>query len=148
MKITFVLSTAASMLLVSCAEPVPPSSQEQADLENMMAADAVAQVDTSSPEGSTGEPIEVTSDPRATYQLLQSSNLPNGNLEVLTRREGPSGVSFARREIDCGDMTFRYLGEGDTVGEAKQDSPNIGAMSEAMSTSISGEVARSVCTKS
>ena len=92
----------------------------------------------------SGPSIPVSSD-GASYQLISSQKMSNGNLEVVTRRDGPSGRSFARREIDCEAMTFRYLGEGDTLDQAMEDVPQPGDLSEAMATSISGEVARFAC---
>ena len=94
---------------------------------------------------SQGRPISVPSDPRASYQLVRWSRLSNGNLEAVTRRDGPSGTSFSRREIDCGAMTFRYLGEGDTMEEALADSANAGAMAPLTSQSISTYVSQFVC---
>jgi hypothetical protein len=94
-----------------------------------------------------GEVIPVSSDARATYHLLDWSQLPNGNREALTSREGPSGTSFARREIDCDRMMFRYLGEGDTRAEAEADAPNPGNMAELVPGSISTEVSEYVCGK-
>lgn len=95
--------------------------------------------------GASGTAIPVQSDPGVSYALISSAKMANGNLEVVTQRNGSSGVSFARREIDCDTMSFRYLGEGDTLAEAEQDGPNPGEMAEAMSTSISGEVSRFAC---
>lgn len=95
----------------------------------------------------TGEVIPVTSDPGATYSLLRWSTLPGGNREALTRRDGRSGTSYARREIDCEARTFRYLGEGDTEAEAEVDSPDPGKMGELVPLSISAEVADYVCGK-
>jgi len=92
-------------------------------------------------------PVKVRSDPSASYHQLSVSKLANGNLQVLTRRVGRSGTSFARREVNCRAMTFRYLGEGDTLPQALRDTPNRGQMTEAMSTSISGEVSRFACTR-
>jgi hypothetical protein len=97
--------------------------------------------------GAEGEVIPVPSDPRATYHLLQWSTLPNGHREALTGREGPSGISYARREIDCEGMRFRYLGEGDTRAEAEADAPNRGEMAELIPGSISTEVSEYVCRK-
>jgi len=99
------------------------------------------------PPSTEGESILVPSDPGATYLLLRWSRLPNGNLEAVTRRDGRSGTSFARREIDCDAMTFRYLGEGDTLEQALADSPNPGQMSELTSQSISTYVSEFVCRK-
>lgn len=73
--------------------------------------------------------------------------MANGNLEVVTRRDGPSGTSFARREIDCNAMTFRYLGEGDTREELTKEGYNVGKMSELTEGSISTEVSNYACRK-
>src|SRR5947209_2415714 len=72
----------------------------------------------------TVEGIEIPSpsDPGASYRILKIGTLKGGNLEVLSRRDGRSGTSFARREIDCAAYTYRYLGEGDTRAEAEHDS--------------------------
>jgi len=99
------------------------------------------------PPNTEGESISVPSDPGATYRLLRWSRLPNGNLEAVTRRDGRSGTSFARREIDCDAMTFRYLGEGDTLEQASADSPNPGEMGELTTQSISTYVSEFVCRK-
>ena len=136
----FALST---LSLSSCG-----SEPEYADDPTEIAANDAAYLNTDSAkaeDSEIGTPLPVRSDPGASYQLISSSKMSNGNLEVLTQRSGPSGVSFARREVDCSSMTFRYLGEGDTLSEAKEDGPNPGEMSEAMSTSISGEVSRFAC---
>ena len=93
-----------------------------------------------------GEPIPVEGDPAgAKYQLLRWTEMPNGNREALTRRDGTSGTSYARREIDCASRRFRYLGEGDTRREAEADAPNLGEMAELVPGSISSEVADFVC---
>jgi hypothetical protein len=93
-----------------------------------------------------GNVIPVTSDPgSATYYLIRWSTKSNGNREALTRREGRSGTSYARREIDCAARTFRYLGEGDTRAEAEADAPDPGNMGELVPGSISTEVADFVC---
>jgi hypothetical protein len=91
--------------------------------------------------------ISVPSDPGATYRLISRSRLRNGNLEAVTRRDGRSGTSFTRREIDCGAMTFRYLGEGDTLAQALADGPNPGEMAELTTESISTYVSEFVCRK-
>lgn len=94
---------------------------------------------------SAGEPVPVPSDPKASYQLIHWSPMDNGHREAVTRRDGPSGVSYSRREIDCKAMKFRYLGEGDTLEQALQDSPNLGAMGRLIQGSISTEVSQFVC---
>jgi hypothetical protein len=94
-----------------------------------------------------GEPIPVQSDPRATYQLVSWSEMPAGHREALTRRDGSSGTSYARREIDCAGKRFRYLGEGDTRQEAEAKMQDGGKMAALVPGSISSEVSEFVCTK-
>ena len=92
--------------------------------------------------------IPVPGDPaRAVYQLIEMSQMSNGNLEVLTRRDGSSGTSYARRETDCRNMTFRYVGEGDTRAQAEEDSPNRGSMGELVPGSISTEISEFACAR-
>src|SRR3546814_18366511 len=83
------------------------------------------------------------SDPKVSNRIVKISKMPNGHLEVTNRRDGTSGTSFSRREIDCRSYEYRYLGEGDTLTEAEEDSSNIGSMSELTGTSASSDVARS-----
>jgi hypothetical protein len=111
------------------------------------AATAGQRAGEATPPAAEGEPISVPSDPRASYSLLRWSRLGNGNLQAVTRREGPSGTSYARREIDCGAMTFRYLGEGGTLEESLADGPNPGRMAELTNQSISSYVSQFVCRK-
>ena len=99
------------------------------------------------PPTDEGEPFSIPSDSRASYRLLKWSRLPNGHLEALTRRDGPSGTSFERREIDCETMTYRELGEGDTREDAVKDVPNVGHMTELTPESISTYTAGLVCGK-
>jgi hypothetical protein len=98
----------------------------------------------SGPRRSEPQSIPVPSDPGASYQLLEWRSLPNGHREAMSRREGPSGISFARREIDCEGMRFRYLGEGDTIEEARIDRPSP-EMGDLTPESISTYVSRFVC---
>lgn len=95
-----------------------------------------------------GELIPVDGDPaRAKYQLVRWSEMDNGHREALTRRDGTSGTSYARREIDCAGKRFRYLGEGDRRQEAEANIQNQGEMAELVPGSISSEVAEFVCAK-
>jgi len=64
------------------------------------------------PEEKRGRAIAVWSDPKATYTDEGSGVLPNGRLWLTTRRAGPSGVTFSKREIDCAVGSFRYMEEG------------------------------------
>lgn len=67
----------------------------------------------------TGTPISVPSDPKARYWMVEGKRTSPTTVEVMTRREGPSGTSYALRQVDCANSRFRYLGEGDTLAEAK-----------------------------
>ena len=99
------------------------------------------------PPAEEGMPFDVATDPRASYRLLKWSKMRNGNLEAVTVREGPSGTSVARREINCENRTFRYLGEGDTLSEAMRDSPDIGEMSGLVEGSIAAVTVDVVCSQ-
>jgi hypothetical protein len=127
-----------SLFLASCDSSVPSEPNPTIEVEEL--------VIESKTEQPIGTPIPVFSD-GASYKMISSQRMDNGNLEVITFRDGPSGTSYARREVDCASMTFRYLGEGDTLPEAEVDGSNLGRMSEAMSTSISGEVSRFACSQ-
>jgi hypothetical protein len=67
---------------------------------------------------SAGTRVNVPSDPRSSYSVVEISPKVDGRVVILTRRSGPSGVSHSRRECDCGANTFRYLGDGATVADA------------------------------
>lgn len=96
-----------------------------------------------------GELIPVRGDPAgATYQLLDWSEQPNGRRIAMTRRDGSSGTSYARREVDCRRMQHRYLGEGDTRAEAEEDYSSPNTMSDLVAGSISAEITNFVCAKS
>ena len=92
-----------------------------------------------------GAEIAVWSDPKASYTDQGSGVLENGNLWLVTRREGPSGVSFSKREIDCASGTFRYMQEGDAL-ESMSDTNDdeMGALTEG---SISTLVSDYACKK-
>ena len=91
--------------------------------------------------------VSVPSDPWSRYQALDVTRKPNGRVEILTRRDGPSGTSFALREVDCRTSRFRYLGEGDTREEAMEatNQDKLGPLTEG---SISWHIARFACRSS
>jgi hypothetical protein len=67
--------------------------------------------------------IPVSSDPGAHYTLLELKRSDARFVHVTTRRDGPSGTSYAKREVDCGTMRARYLGDGDTLEEMRHSQP-------------------------
>jgi hypothetical protein len=99
------------------------------------------------PTGSaaSGMPFNVPSDMNARYSLLSVTKGKGGNIVATTRREGSSGTSFARREIDCAAQTYRYIGEGDTLLEANQPVPNPGEMATLVDGSISDVTVKFAC---
>lgn len=66
----------------------------------------------------TAQVVPVPSDPRARYLVVEIKENRRGFLEVLSQRDGPSGRSYALREVDCRRRTFRYLGDSDSLSEA------------------------------
>jgi hypothetical protein len=116
------------------------------DVDEIVNANTIAATEAMvGSETSSGNGIPFASDPNATFEVISSKSLLNGKLEVVTKRVGPSGTSFARREISCEEYSYRYLGEGDSLEEAMQDGPNRGEMSALTGTSASSDVANEAC---
>jgi hypothetical protein len=98
------------------------------------------------PAGTQGElsgEISVPSDPNSRYFALErggTATMPT----ITTRRVGPSGTSYSRREYDCRAQTFRYLGEGDSREEMEASQPQRD-MTPLVSGSISYYVGRAAC---
>lgn len=97
------------------------------------------------PAVALAQPIPVPSDSKARYTALQVTPKPGGMVEILSRRVGPSGTSFALREVDCRNDRFRYLGEGDTREEALQRKDSPGPMADLFDGSISWHVSHFAC---
>jgi hypothetical protein len=91
-----------------------------------------------------GPTVPVWSDPKATYTDEGSGELANGNLWIITRRDGPSGVSFSKREIDCAAETFRYMAEGDALNSmSASNDATLGQLTEgSISTLVSDYACR------
>jgi hypothetical protein len=88
--------------------------------------------------------VNVPTDSRASYRILRTGKLKNGNIEVVSQRNGPSGVSYSKREVNCRNMTFRYTAEGDTLQELN-DPYQKGAMAPLTEGSISTYISRAAC---
>lgn len=134
--------TCLALAVGGCAQSA--QNEVEADATANMVEEATSQP---APASEPGDAIDVPSDPGVGYRLLDVSPGKNGNLIAISRREGKSGVSYARREIDCTAMTFRYLGEGDTLEQAKADSPNPGDMGVLTDGSISDVISKYACRK-
>lgn len=128
----------ATLALAGCSEPAPVREPE-----NDTVAQLLNEADATPTEA--GTPVAVRTDPGASYWIISKAKMPNGNLEVVTRRKGRSGESYSRREVDCKAGTVRYLGEGDTLADAQATSPNLGEMLIPSPQSITGEITSAVC---
>ncbi|MDN4592138.1 hypothetical protein DBA29_27025 [Xenophilus aerolatus] len=109
-------------------------------MKTLLFASLVLVVNLATAKDST---LSVPSDSRATYDLVELRKAGTKRT-VVTKRVGPSGTSFAIREIDCKAQTFRYLGEGDTLAEAKRNKKSE-SMSPLSQGSISYHVALAAC---
>ncbi|WP_152599623.1 hypothetical protein [Hoeflea sp. BAL378] len=91
------------------------------------------------------EMINVPSDPKAKYFVVKNDTRVDGMVEVTTRREGPSGTSFAIRLIQCEPLLSGYIAEGDTVSDLTHK--NRPTLSELVDGSISDVIAKYACIK-
>lgn len=132
LTITFVLS--------ACSQ-----APETVAVDNAADTDTMTTAASPDPSSDGGKPFDVPSDSKARYYLLNVEDGEAGRIIATSRREGPSGTSYARREIDCSARLFRYVGEGDTLAEAQQPAPNPGEMSGLVEGSISDEAVKFAC---
>ena len=88
--------------------------------------------------------VLVPSDPKANYFVLDLFGTGEGIFEITTRREGPSGISYAIRKVTCDPFMFGYIADSDDEAglEIRDDNPE---MSELVSGSISDVISRYAC---
>lgn len=146
MRTTAVVTVTAGALLIGGCQRTP----EEAAYDNYQAAIKEITLNTLVEKErvvtmSSATQVDVPSDPNAQYWIVSKAKMENGHLEVISRRLGPSGESYARREVDCATRTVRYIGEGDTLEEAKADSPNPSEMREPIWESITGVITSTAC---
>ena len=90
-----------------------------------------------------GQSISVPSDSKARYTVVDKTS--KGFTRIITvRRDGPSGTSFTKREVDCSRGRSRYLAEGDTMQELRANKQN-NTMSYPVEGSISDYVTQAAC---
>lgn len=92
-----------------------------------------------------GTPYSAPADPNASYSLISVKPGANGKIIAMTQRVGPSGTSYSNREIDCEAQLARYIGEGDTLAEANELSPNPGEMSPLVDGSSTWAAVQAAC---
>lgn len=95
-------------------------------------------------EAAFAQTIVVPSDSRAIYAAVNVKKINKNEVEIITRRHGSSGTSYAKRLVNCSSMTFKYLSEGDTLEDLNKPGP-ISAMSPLVSGSISDVISRWAC---
>lgn len=91
-----------------------------------------------------GDNIPVSSDLRAVYEVVEISGKAAGRVKILSKRTGPSGTSYSRRECDCVGNAFRYLGDGATMA-AMRASPPEKTMTRLTAGSVSSYVCQFAC---
>ncbi len=90
-------------------------------------------------------PLSVPSDPGATYWVLSVEKASNNDeVYITTQRKGKSGVSFAKRLVNCNYQTFRYVGDADTFEELQRQNLK-GKMGALVQGSISWYASQYAC---
>jgi hypothetical protein len=111
----------------------------------------VAQASTPSPEQvavpekEQGIALIVPSDPKATYHVLKVEPGPKGLIYIQSSREGPSGVSFSERQVNCSAKSFAYTREGDTLEALLAEQRKPDPMGPRVKGSISDVVSQYAC---
>ena len=65
--------------------------------------------------------IVVASDPKATRDVSYVRRMPSGTVELLSKRDGPSGTLWTLREIRAAGPEWRYLADGETLEDLEKD---------------------------
>ncbi|WP_430913475.1 hypothetical protein [Methylobacterium sp. sgz302541] len=60
---------------------------------------------------------------KGVYTLLDAWREGPDRVVLVSKREGPSGINYTRRSLDCRRRRARDLGLGDTVAEMMRDKP-------------------------
>ncbi len=63
-------------------------------------------------------------EPQATYVLLDAWVDSPDHIITVSRRDGPSGVSYTRRRVDCKRSRLLTLGSGETVEAMMLERPD------------------------
>ena len=90
-----------------------------------------------------GAPLLVPSDLKAQFFVLERGGTI-ARPTIVTKRVGPSGTTFSRREYDCAARTVRYLGTGESMTEMNAGSPDPN-MAPIVDGAIADYVGRAAC---
>jgi len=88
--------------------------------------------------------VRVPSDPSARYFVLELTSVGEEAFEIITRREGSSGTSYALRRVTCNPYLFGYMAEGDTLANLDDRDPDP-MMSVLVAGSISDVISTYAC---
>ena len=89
--------------------------------------------------------VSVPSDANARYKIAILAGFERSALAVVSQRQGPSGTSYAIREVNCINQTFRYMGEGNTLQDAMANIRDTDRMAALVTGSISYHIAQAAC---
>ncbi len=122
-----IFTAIGSFLAVGIA--APPS-----DSESAVAAVSVQE----------SQALVVPSDSNAKYYVRGIVRRSDGLIEIDTRREGPSGTSFAVRLVQCEPLLSGYIAEADTEADlVRNPAPELSVL---VADSISDVIAKHACT--
>lgn len=94
----------------------------------------------------SAEFVDVPSDPTAVYAItVKDVGKGDDALLIISKRDGTSGTSYALREVNCVNQTFRYMGEGDTLEDALNNVHDKDKMSGLVAGSISFHIVQAAC---
>ena len=68
--------------------------------------------------------LTLPGEPQATYVLLDAWVESPDHITTISRRDGPSGVSYTRRRVDCKRSRLLTLGSGETVEAMMLERPD------------------------
>ncbi len=91
-----------------------------------------------------GQPFTVPSDPNGRYTVISLDGTLKSRF-IVTKRDGKSGVSFAKREYNCDTQDFRYVGKGETLESATAKPKAIGKFSGVTEGSTSASIGGVAC---
>ena len=114
-----------------------------ATLNHLLAAMSVMAVLVSNSAAAAETTLAVPSDSKAKYFVIERGGTAD-NPTLVTKRVGPSGTSYSKRQFDCRARTWKYLGDGETVDEMKRSKPDKN-MAPLVSGSIADYLWRDAC---
>lgn len=89
------------------------------------------------------EQMKIPTDPKANYTIIEKDK--NGSMAtIVTKREGPAGITYSKRLYDCSAWKVKYLGSGETLEQMRSSQEDPG-MSRIGEETIADYVGRRAC---